>query len=244
MTKDVTRWVVMLQPCNPSLGMNYGYVGYVSYAQLPDTKLAYIAHNKAQNMPWATRVSGFKPCCKGKKFKNFKPCCHYRFDPTKIYMPSGWGEWSGLTSCSASCGGGVKSRSRTCHGKNCAGSETEEYQCNTTRCGGPLGWAQWSNWSECSLTCGGGVRYRERNCVDQCPLMRSFHKEPGRCNWFPCKIPNEWGEWGEWTECSATCELGKTWRTRECTGGPCLVRSDQAAPKQIKDCFSKYCNCK
>jgi len=73
-------------------------------------------------------------------------------------------------------------------------------------------------------------------------MMRNYHKEPGKCNWFPCLVENEWGEWGEWATCSASCELGKTWRAKPCTAGPCMERTDQTAPKQIKDCFEAYCN--
>ena len=73
-------------------------------------------------------------------------------------------------------------------------------------------------------------------------MMRNYHKEPSKCNWFPCLVENEWGEWGEWATCSASCELGKTWRAKPCTAGPCMERTDQTAPKQIKDCFEAYCN--
>merc|ERR1719357_1840466 len=65
--------------------------------------------------------------------------------------PCVWGEWSNWGFCSATCGGGVSTRSRAVEreavngGEQCEGS-TEE----------------WSNWGMCSATCGGGVSTRSR----------------------------------------------------------------------------------
>ena len=86
-------------------------------------------------------------------------------------------------------------------------------------------------WDECSVSCGGGVRYRERHCHKDCVNNRIYHREPGRCNWEPCFEANVSGEWGEWSECSATCELGRKFRSRICESGPCMTREDQTAPK-------------
>lgn len=248
LTKDITRWAVMLRPCNGP-GMKFGYRGFVSFTPKIGSIPRTLTNNDAQKMPFATRISDQNTCCKGKKFKNFKPCCHYRFDPKPIYMPTGWGEWSPPTECSKECGGGLQIRTRKCHGvaqvgNNCVGGggDQQTLKCNEKPCGGVSGWGEWGSWDECSVSCGGGVRYRERHCHKDCVNNRVYHREPGRCNWEPCFEANVWGEWAEWSECSASCELGRKFRSRICESGPCLTRDDQTAPKQIKDCFDKYCN--
>lgn len=55
----------------------------------------------------------------------------------------GWSDWSPLGSCSKTCGGGVRSRTRlcnnpspTCGGNDCVGSTKESSGCNIIACGG------------------------------------------------------------------------------------------------------------
>jgi len=47
---------------------------------------------------------------------------------------STWGSWSSWGQCSANCGTGVKQRTRSCSGSNCAGVSTDSQSC-TTSCG-------------------------------------------------------------------------------------------------------------
>ena len=56
-----------------------------------------------------------------------------------------WGDWSAWSSCSTSCGGGTKMRSRDCDnpapshgGKACLGESTENNTCANTSCPGSL----------------------------------------------------------------------------------------------------------
>ena len=58
-------------------------------------------------------------------------------------MNGGWGAWSELASCSVSCGGGVKVRTRSCtnpkpqnRGRSCIGESSSETPCNTDGCNG------------------------------------------------------------------------------------------------------------
>ena len=54
-----------------------------------------------------------------------------------------WGSWQSWTACSNTCGGGSRSRQRTCSnlppvngGKTCTGSSSESSECNTNECKG------------------------------------------------------------------------------------------------------------
>ena len=58
-------------------------------------------------------------------------------------VDGGWGQWSTVGQCTASCGGGRKVRTRECNapvprsgGKECDGGSTEATDCNTTPCKG------------------------------------------------------------------------------------------------------------
>lgn len=85
-----------------------------------------------------------------------------------------WGNWS---ECSATCGDGLRIRTRTCilpspqyGGKNCSElGLTETQGCNPYPCSIDGNYSKWTEWSECSATCGGGFRSRARNCTKPSP---------------------------------------------------------------------------
>ena len=59
-----------------------------------------------------------------------------------IVVDGGWGEWSTYGDCTQSCGGGVRTRSRSCDspgrsgsGLDCFGSGLDFVNCNQQSCG-------------------------------------------------------------------------------------------------------------
>ncbi|XP_076099012.1 SCO-spondin-like isoform X4 [Mytilus galloprovincialis] len=140
-----------------------------------------------------------------------------------------WTEWSEWNNCTDVCGGGIKSRNRTCSdpepqfgGMDCIGNNTESKLCNEHYCPVNGNWTEWSSWNECSATCGVGIKIRERNCSnpepqyggDQC-FGNSTDSET--CNEDPCPIDGNWSGWGEWDECSVSCGGGLKARNRTCS---------------------------
>ena len=81
-----------------------------------------------------------------------------------------WSEWS---SCSDTCGGGFRKKTRNCveiseDGRRsrslfddnpCRGPLEVIEECNQQAC---PEWTDWSDWTECSKTCGGGHRRKFR----------------------------------------------------------------------------------
>ena len=79
-----------------------------------------------------------------------------------------WGPWGEWSSCSKTCGGGLKSLSREMNtpasggGKPCVGGNTTYESCNMQNCGIDCVWGSWGEWSTCSKTCGWGVKSLSR----------------------------------------------------------------------------------
>jgi hypothetical protein len=89
------------------------------------------------------------------------------------------GEWSGWTSCSSKCGGGIKQRIRTVtrraqHGGKLCGPESQSMECGMEPCDQNCRLSQWSEWGNCSKACGGGFHMRTRYATN-------FAKGLGMC---------------------------------------------------------------
>ncbi|XP_060069105.1 hemicentin-1-like [Ylistrum balloti] len=160
-------------------------------------------------------------------------------------VDGGWtefGEWE-AAACSAACGGGERSlsRSRTCTnpspqygGKACEGDDTESKKesCNSYPCPIDGGWTEFGDWKEtaCSVPCGGGERSlsRSRTCTNPSPQHGGkacegddTESKKETCNSYPCPIDGGWTEFGDWEEtvCSVSCGGGERSlsRSRTCT---------------------------
>jgi len=169
--------------------------------------------------------------------------------PSPVAIHGAWSSWNGWTdqsTCSASCGGGAKSqsRSRTCTnptpengGDSCAGAseEKQNISCNTQACAPVVdgAWSAWSIWAmqgSCTASCGPGfANYkRVRTCTNPSPSGGgtgcsgdSFETEVQSCNLGPCNIDGGWSTWSTWGDtsaCSASCAGGtkNQERTRTC----------------------------
>ncbi|XP_071168590.1 uncharacterized protein [Mytilus edulis] len=133
-----------------------------------------------------------------------------------------WTNWSSWATCTVSCGGGSKGRSRTCTdptpahgGSDCSGDGSETETCNTQVCVIDGGWGSWSAYGSCSVTCGGGKSSRSKVCNNPAPRNGGLDcsgssSEYGDCNTQACPTAGV----GQYVQmCPSgyfTCETGST----------------------------------
>uniref|UniRef100_A0A914EJT5 Uncharacterized protein n=1 Tax=Acrobeloides nanus TaxID=290746 RepID=A0A914EJT5_9BILA len=130
--------------------------------------------------------------CPGGNDSESRPCLTY-----DVPSPPEWSDWSAWGACSATCGGGLQSRQRTCNTQcgacSCVGPSSQQQTCNTQAC---CGWTQWCEWSACSVTCGsGGYRSRTRICTCTTQGSRCLDGVPSEQE--PCNGP----------DCPSTCDV-------------------------------------
>ncbi|KAG9483372.1 hypothetical protein GDO78_009341 [Eleutherodactylus coqui] len=139
-----------------------------------------------------------------------------------------WSVWGSWTSCSLSCGRGLRQRFRECSnpapqygGHKCEGMENENEFCNDDLCPVHGNWGTWSSWGACSRTCNGGQKRRYRACDNPAPShsgrgCTGADTDIHKCHSNKCPIDGNWGPWEAWSKCSATCGGGQQIRTRLC----------------------------
>jgi len=110
----------------------------------------------------------------------------------------GFSEWSAYSTCSKSCGGGSKKRTRSCTnpapangGADCNGATVDEVECGTDLCPVNGGYSSWSTYGSCSKSCGGGQQSRTRKCNNPTPAnggsqCSGVSSESKNCNTQPC----------------------------------------------------------
>ncbi|XP_063679708.1 SCO-spondin-like [Bolinopsis microptera] len=117
-----------------------------------------------------------------------------------------WSKFVDWSECSAACGGGSQTRSRTCTnpapekgGADCEGESSETQECNSEECPTPVdgGWSEFGDWSKCSAECNAGTQKRTRSCTNPAPSnggekCEGDDGESQTCNLHPCG--KEWFE--------------------------------------------------
>nr|NP_001027687.1 sp4 protein precursor [Ciona intestinalis]CAD24309.1 putative coagulation serine protease [Ciona intestinalis] len=152
--------------------------------------------------------------------------------------------WSGWSTCSAGCGGGQQTRTRTCSSPgNCdpdafgtalSGSQA----CNTDACIGE--WGVWVNSGTCSAACGPGTIQQTRECIGGTagqPNCVGSTQQTAACNVAACT----WGEWVAWTACTVTCGAGTQTRSRTCSGEAGRCPGGQSAATESQACAASTC---
>ena len=146
-----------------------------------------------------------------------------------------WNTWSRFGRCSETCGGGTKTRTRSCNGPryggdDCVGDKSQSVVCNDHRCPEHGFWSDWTDWTDCPVTCGGGIRTRTRFCTlpkfGGDPCVTGPAQEQISCSNQPCPVHGVWDQWSSWGPCSSKCKGVQT-RYRTCIepqhgGQPCV----------------------
>eukprot|EP01128_Nolandella_sp_AFSM9_P004201 TRINITY_DN1848_c0_g1_i1.p1 TRINITY_DN1848_c0_g1~~TRINITY_DN1848_c0_g1_i1.p1 ORF type:complete len:516 (+),score=77.39 TRINITY_DN1848_c0_g1_i1:195-1742(+) len=161
-----------------------------------------------------------------------------------------WGPWSGYSQCSASCGGGSQTRTRSIQTPNanggaaCTGSSSENRDCNTTPCAIDCEWGAWTSYGTCTANCGGGTQARTRSKTiveangGTCSGAAS---ETQNCNEAACPVDCTWLDWGAWSTCDATCNTGSRVRTRAQNPASNGGSACPGSSSQSEDCNTQPC---
>jgi hypothetical protein len=145
-----------------------------------------------QTLTRSVSVQPFKgaacPPLEGTQGCNLDPC------PVQCKLA----EWTGYSSCSAQCDGGVQTRTRAVevqpkHGGDPCEETSQTISCNTAACSKDCVLADWTPWSNCSKACDGGSQSRARIVVEaevgagKCASDDSPERFQERfCNGFGC----------------------------------------------------------
>ena len=157
-----------------------------------------------------------------------------------------YGFWS---PCSASCGGGSKSRSRpveinTAFGGTACPALAETMSCAELPCPVDCVVSDWKDWTGCSKSCGLGINVRGRNIDVQpqhggeaCPLLEEQHT----CNARPCPVHCEQAPWASWSACDRSCGTGTMTRNRSTKVNAEFGGTVCGATATSKECNTSSC---
>jgi len=155
-----------------------------------------------------------------------------------------WSNWSKFGVCTKSCGGGTRTKTRTCHmgspgDEGCPGSDTLTENCNELTCSKFANWGAWSGCSAVQGSCGQGTQTRDRDCIvgtagQDCVGVK---RETITCN-IKCST---WGDWGDWEPCSVSCGMGSHKRLQTCDKGDKGEACPGTAKSDTEDCNDFPC---
>ncbi|XP_019904855.2 hemicentin-1 isoform X2 [Esox lucius] len=166
-----------------------------------------------------------------------------------------WSSWVSWGTCSVSCGGGTRQRTRLCTspapqhgGRLCEGVDMHIDFCNSDLCPVHGNWGPWSSWGSCSRTCNGGQMRRYRTCDNPRPAnggraCAGADSQIQRCSTANCPVDGNWGAWQAWGDCSASCGGGERTRVRLCNN-PSASKQGHPCPgdfTQLSRCNSQAC---
>ncbi|XP_046330806.2 A disintegrin and metalloproteinase with thrombospondin motifs adt-1-like isoform X17 [Haliotis rufescens] len=160
-----------------------------------------------------------------------------------------WNGWETWGDCSIICGGGMRSRTRTCQGPfflgaPCPGEGGHTEECNTFECPVDGSWLPWHDWRDCSVTCGGGQQIRKRDCLK--PKFGGSNcegesQQTRQCSTQECPVDASWLTWGQWGECNETCGGGNQRRMRICQEGLNGGRNCSGPAEDFQTCNTHAC---
>uniref|UniRef100_A0A3P8TRZ0 Semaphorin-2A n=1 Tax=Amphiprion percula TaxID=161767 RepID=A0A3P8TRZ0_AMPPE len=162
-------------------------------------------------------------------------------------LPVSWTAWGPWAHCSAECGGGVHSRTRTCeNGNSCPGCATEYKACNLEACPEVRRNTPWTAWMPVNVSQDGSrqeqrFRYTCRALLHD-PQQLQLGKKKVETRFCPndgsgaCQTDSlvedlvktsgqtqsqpqgaRWGSWETWSSCSQQCSRGFRTRKRSCS---------------------------
>jgi len=159
---------------------------------------------------------------------------------------SGWSAWSG---CSATCGGGSQTQTRSivvvaANGGAACPALSQSQNCNMHNCPVHCTVSSWTAWSACTRTCGGGVQTQTRHVVqaamyggNACPVL----SQQQSCNTQPCPVNCEVGAWSAWSTCDRSCGGGSQTQTRVVLTQAAHGGSACPALRQTQPCNTHNC---
>eukprot|EP01084_Bolivina_argentea_P261651 442264_1 len=164
------------------------------------------------------------------------------------------GHWAALSSCSAPCGGGSQTQTRSVaqlpsNGGAPCPEVVQTKPCNTHPCPVDCQVSGWRAFSECSKQCGGGEQEFVRQIIvsaatggAMCPAL----VESRPCNTQPCSTtPNavacQVSAWVALSSCSAPCGGGSQTQTRRVIQSPANGGAPCPAVMQTQPCNTHPC---